>query len=220
MALCFRQIFSERILTDFSYKFITKCRLAVYLLLDMFSMFFPIFLYFRCCCFLVFFMQVAWHTRPEGHFKAWATITIFSRGRCHLLLGLKQGCPFYSPYGCRLGYYQSKVWPVEQKALPPQFRFVSVYVSLWVHMYERKKYILHLNKQNIYVLTIYYFLLFLTGLAYISRKKHSSSRRFCRNRWLLTTNRIHTVSLITRFFRPSVRPPVRPAVRVKVFENV
>ena len=31
------------------------------------------------------------------------------------------GYPFYSPYGCRLGYHQADVWPVEQKALPPQF---------------------------------------------------------------------------------------------------
>ena len=45
------------------------------------------------------FMQVARHTRPEGHFKVWATIIYFPRGRCHLLLGLKQGYPFYSPYG-------------------------------------------------------------------------------------------------------------------------
>ena len=45
-----------------------------------------VFIYF------LFFMQVARHTRPEGHFKVWATI-IFSRGRCHLLLGLKQGYP-------------------------------------------------------------------------------------------------------------------------------
>ena len=43
-----------------------------------------------------FLMQVARHTRPEGHFKVWATI-ILSRGRCHLLLGLKQGYPFKGP---------------------------------------------------------------------------------------------------------------------------
>ena len=48
----------------------------------------------------------------------WATI-IFSRGRCHLLLGLKR------PYECRLGYHQFEAWPVEQKALPPQFTGVS-----------------------------------------------------------------------------------------------
>ena len=58
-------------------------------------------------------MQVASQTRPEGHFKVWATI-IFPRGCCLLLLGLKQGYPFYSPYGCRLGYHQSESWPVEQ----------------------------------------------------------------------------------------------------------
>ena len=75
------------------------------------------------CLFLTHFyivMQVARHPRPEGHFKVWA-IVIFFRGRCHLLLGLKQCYPLYSPYGCRLGYHQSEAWPVEQKALPPQF---------------------------------------------------------------------------------------------------
>ena len=30
----------------------------------------------------------------------------YSRGRCHLLLGLTQGYPFYSPHGSRLGYHQ------------------------------------------------------------------------------------------------------------------
>ena len=41
----------------------------------------------------------------------------FSRGRCHLLLGLKQGYPFtvhsYS--------HPSEAWLVEREALPPQF---------------------------------------------------------------------------------------------------
>ena len=44
---------------------------------------------------------------------------IFSRGRCHLLLGLN------SPFGCRLGYHpsdMSEAWLVEQKALPPQLK--------------------------------------------------------------------------------------------------
>ena len=58
-------------------------------------------------------------TRPEGHFKVCATITYFARGRCHLLMGLKQGCIPHSPYGCRLGYHPSEAWLVEQKALPP-----------------------------------------------------------------------------------------------------
>ena len=82
--------------------------------------------------FFYFFMQVARHTRPEGHFKVWATI-IFVRGRCHLLLGLKQGYPFLSPYGCRLGYHQSEAWPVEQKALPPQFYVASVTTRIRTH---------------------------------------------------------------------------------------
>ena len=58
-----------------------------------------------------------------------------SRGRCHLLLGLKQGYPFYSPYGCRLGYHQSEAWPVEQKALhvPPQFYVASVTTGIRTH---------------------------------------------------------------------------------------
>ena len=57
----------------------------------------------------------------------------FSRGRCHLLLGLKQGYPFYSPYGCRLGYHQSEAWPVEQKALPPQFYVANVTTGIRTH---------------------------------------------------------------------------------------
>ena len=77
-------------------------------------------------------MQITRHTRPEGHFKVWAT-TIFSRGSCHLLLGLKQGYPFYSPYGCRLGYHQSEAWQIEQKALPPQFYVASVTTGIRTH---------------------------------------------------------------------------------------
>ena len=33
-----------------------------------------------------------------------------SRSSCHLLLGLKQGYPLYSPYGCSLWYHQSEAW--------------------------------------------------------------------------------------------------------------
>ena len=57
---------------------------------------------FGFCLTLICYMQVARHTRPEGHFKVWATIScdnvtllptaatinFFSKGRCHLLLGL------------------------------------------------------------------------------------------------------------------------------------
>ena len=77
-------------------------------------------------------MQVVRHERPEGHFKVWATI-IFFRGRCHLLLGLKQGYLFHSPYGCRFGYYQFEAWPVEQKALPPQFDVASLTTGIRTH---------------------------------------------------------------------------------------
>ena len=43
---------------------------------------------------------------------------VFSRGRCHLLQGLKQGYPLYSQYGCRLGYHQSETWLVESTTSP------------------------------------------------------------------------------------------------------
>ena len=56
-----------------------------------------------------------------------------SRGHCHLLLGLKQGYPLYSPYGCRLGYHQTEAWPVEQKALPPKFYVASVTTGTRTH---------------------------------------------------------------------------------------
>ena len=48
--------------------------------------------------------------------------TFFQRAVCHLhvLLGLKQGYPLYSPYGCRLGYHPLEAWLAEQEALPPQ----------------------------------------------------------------------------------------------------
>ena len=77
-------------------------------------------------------MQAAWHTRPEGHFKVWATF-IVPRGRCHLLLGLKQCYPFHSPYGCRRGYHQFEARPVEQKALTPQFYVASVMTGIQTH---------------------------------------------------------------------------------------
>ena len=80
----------------------------------------------------LFFILLCKSPEPEGHFKVWATI-IFSRGRCHLLLGMKQGYPFYSPYECRLGYHQSKAWPVEQKALPPQLYVASVTTGIRTH---------------------------------------------------------------------------------------
>ena len=65
--------------------------------------------------------------------KVWATIVLFSRGRCHLPLGLKQGYPFHSPYECRLGYHQFKAWPVKQKALPPKFLVKSAKTGIWTH---------------------------------------------------------------------------------------
>ena len=75
-------------------------------------------IYFSFC----FYMQVARHTRPEGHFKVWATINYLSRGRYQTLLGLKQGYPLYSPYGCRLVYHPSEAWLVEQEsATSPAF---------------------------------------------------------------------------------------------------
>ena len=41
-----------------------------------------------------FFFEVARDTKPESRFNMWATNQLFSRGRCHLFLGLKQGYPF------------------------------------------------------------------------------------------------------------------------------
>ena len=35
-------------------------------------------------------------------------------------MGLKQGLPLYSPYGCRLGYHPPEALLIEQKAIPPQ----------------------------------------------------------------------------------------------------
>ena len=53
-----------------------------------------------------------------------------------LLLGLKQGYPFYSPHGCRLGYHQSKAWPVDRaekhyllKSLKAEVDFVKTMKS-------------------------------------------------------------------------------------------
>ena len=77
-------------------------------------------------------MQVARHTRPEGDSRCGLQLFL-SRGPCHLLLGLKQGYPFYSPYECRLGYHQSEAWSVEQKALPPQFYVASVTTGIRTH---------------------------------------------------------------------------------------
>ena len=57
----------------------------------------------------------------------------YSRCRCHLLLVLKQGYPFYSQYRCKLGYHQSEAWPVEQKTLPPQFYVASVTTGIQTH---------------------------------------------------------------------------------------
>ena len=50
-----------------------------------------------------------------------------------MLLGLKQGYPLYSPYGCMLGYYPSEAWLVQQKALPPQFYEASVTTGTRTH---------------------------------------------------------------------------------------
>ena len=49
-------------------------------------------------------MQVARHTRPEGHFKVWATIIFFRRPLLMPPTHWAEGYPFYSPYRCRLGY--------------------------------------------------------------------------------------------------------------------
>ena len=81
--------------------------------------------------FFSFFMQVARHTRPDGHFKVWATIIFFQR-LLQLFLGLKRGYPFYSPYGCRLGYHQFKAWSAEQKALPSQFKILPCCILSFV----------------------------------------------------------------------------------------
>ena len=78
-------------------------------------------------------MQVARHTRPEGHFKVWATMIFFQRPLPPFPIGLKQGYPFYSPYGCRLGYHQSEAWPVEQKALPLKLYVASVTTGTQTH---------------------------------------------------------------------------------------
>ena len=45
----------------------------------------------------VFFMQVARHTRLEGHFKVWATI-VFFQTPLPPTPRAEQGHPFYSPY--------------------------------------------------------------------------------------------------------------------------
>ena len=48
-------------------------------------------------------MQSTRHTRPEGHLKYF-----FSRSRCHLLLGLKQGYPLYLRPDVGLGIINMK----------------------------------------------------------------------------------------------------------------
>ena len=68
----------------------------------------PAFFFFLCKC-------------PDTTSSCGLQFYFFSRSCCHLLLGLKQGYPFHSPYGCRLGYHQFEAWPVEQKALPQQW---------------------------------------------------------------------------------------------------
>ena len=75
-------------------------------------------------------MQVARHIRPEGHNKVWAVINYFFRGHCHLLLGMKQDHPLYSPYGLRLGYLPSEAWLVEQKALCPKLFLKQSWLSV------------------------------------------------------------------------------------------
>ena len=87
--------------------------------------------------FLIFFPHF-FYASLQTH-KVWRSLQgvgynyVLSRDRCHLLLGLKQGYPLYSPYGSRLGYHQSEAWPVEQKALPPQFYVASVTTRIRTH---------------------------------------------------------------------------------------
>ena len=49
-------------------------------------------------------MQVARDTLGRKATSRCGLQLFFSQRLCHLLLGLKQDYPFYSPYGCRLGY--------------------------------------------------------------------------------------------------------------------
>ena len=58
-------------------------------------------------CFIIFFYASRLtHKAWKATLRCWLQLFL-SRGRCHLLLGLKHCYPFYSPYGCRLGYHQS-----------------------------------------------------------------------------------------------------------------
>ena len=91
--------------------------------------------YFRCRLCLLKFV-VARHTRPEGHFKVWAT-NYYSSGHCHLLLVLKQGHSLYRPLGCRLGYHPSEAWLVEQKALPTQL-YEAIHEVSWLRTQESR----------------------------------------------------------------------------------
>ena len=94
---------------------------------------------------LFFVMQFARHTRPEGHFKVWATIICSSSRCCHLFLGLKQGIPPLQSIRMlhRLRYPQSEAWLVEQKALPPQ-----LYVHVASVLTEIRTHTLLINHQS------------------------------------------------------------------------
>ena len=90
-----------------------------------------------CSASVTFLFNFIFYASRQTH-KAWRPLqgvgyNVLSRGHCHLLLELKQGDPFDSPYGCRLGYHQSEAWPVEQKALPSQFYVVSVTTGIRTH---------------------------------------------------------------------------------------
>ena len=73
----------------------------------------------------VLFMQVARHTRPEGHFKVWSTINYFSRGRCYLLLGLKQG---YPPWILISSTYRSLIWCYDFERLKDRCFCLDLYL--------------------------------------------------------------------------------------------
>ena len=54
-----------------------------------------------------------------------------SRGCCHLLLGLKQGYPFHSPYECRLGYHRTPSIGAYQSAQYLVLQGMWSYVHFW-----------------------------------------------------------------------------------------
>ena len=97
---------------------------------------------FTLRCFLIdivdFFCDFFYASRQThktwrlGHFKVWATI-IFVQRPMPPTPRAETGLPLYSPYECRLGYHQSEAWPVEQKALPPQFYVASVTTGSRTH---------------------------------------------------------------------------------------